>query len=132
MKNVYDGTVTLDRDGRTTVGLPDWFEALNSDYRYQLTPIGSSAPDLYIADEVNDGAFSIAGGEPGQKVSWQVTGIRQDAWAKANRIPVEVDKPVEDRGRYLHPELFDGEPVTGLANARAHASRLSQTSPDSA
>ena len=36
MMNVYNGTVILDSKGRATVELPDWFEALNRDYRYQL------------------------------------------------------------------------------------------------
>jgi hypothetical protein len=118
MKNVYDGTVILDSDGRATVELPDWFEALNRDYRYQLTAIGSSAPELHVSRKVEDGKFSIAGGKARQEVSWQVTGIRQDAWANANRIPVEVDKKAEDQGRYLHPELFGGEAITALARAR--------------
>jgi hypothetical protein len=65
MKNVYDGTVTLDPEGRATVGLPDWFETLNRDFRYQLTAIGAAAPDLHIAGEVRDGEFAIAGGRPG-------------------------------------------------------------------
>jgi hypothetical protein len=79
---------------------------------------------------VKDGTFSIAGGKANQKASWQVTGIRQDAWANANRIPVEVDKKVEDRGRYLHPELFDGgHAITGLANARERARRNIQKTP---
>jgi hypothetical protein len=69
---------------------------------------------------VADGKFSIAGGKAGQQVSWQVTGIRQDAWANANRIPVEVDKKAEDQGRYLHPELFGGEAITALTKARDH------------
>jgi hypothetical protein len=43
------------------------------------------------------------------KVSWQVTGIRQDAWANKNRIKVEEDKPEIERGHYLHPEAF-GQP----------------------
>ena len=47
---------------------------------------------------------TIAGGAEGLKVSWQVTGIRHDPWAEANRIPTEVDKAPEDRGHYLHPE----------------------------
>ncbi|MFZ0664917.1 MAG: hypothetical protein WAM97_04120 [Acidimicrobiales bacterium] len=118
MKNVYDGTVTLDGDGRATVELPGWFEALNRDYRYQLTAVGSPAPELHISRVVNDGKFSIAGGTAEQKVSWQVTGIRQDVWANANRIPVEVDKMDEDRGRFLHPDLFGGEAILALAKAR--------------
>ena len=44
MKNVYDGTVTVDPEGRATVALPDWFETLNRDFRYQLTAIGAPAP----------------------------------------------------------------------------------------
>lgn len=94
--------------------MPEWFGAFNRDYRYQLTAIGAFAPELHVATEIEDGRFSIAGGRPGLKVSWMVTGIRQDAWANANRIPVEVTKPVEDHGRCLHPELFGGEPLTRL------------------
>jgi hypothetical protein len=123
MMNIYNSTVTLDGQGRATVALPDWFGALNRDYRYQLTPIGGPAPDLHIAAEVSGGQFAIGGGAAGQKVSWQVTGIRQDAWANANRIPVEEDKPAEDQGRYLHPDLHHGEPITSIARAHAHAAR---------
>jgi hypothetical protein len=123
MKNVYDGTVTLDQDGRAAVALPNWFEALNRDYRYQLTPIGGPAPRLHIAAKVAGGQFAIAGGTPGQEVPWQVTGIRRDAWANAHRIPVEETKPAEDQGRYLHPEPHHGEPITVIARARAAAER---------
>jgi len=124
MMNVYNGNVTLDGDGKATVELPEWFEALNRDFRYQLTSIGSFSP-AYISREIANGDFEIAGGRPGQKVSWQVTGIRQDAWANANRIPLEVEKKHEDRGRYLHPELFRGEPIEEIARGnrrRLHAS----------
>jgi len=43
------------------------------------------------------------------KVSWQVTGIRQDPYAQANPIQVEEEKPSEERGYYLHPEPY-GQP----------------------
>jgi hypothetical protein len=128
MMNVYNGNVTLDGDGKATVELPEWFEALNRDCRYQLTSIGSFAP-VYISKEIEDGEFEIAGGRPEQKISWQVTGIRQDAWANAHRIPVEVDKPAHDQGRYLHPELYGGEPITIMARARAMARRREATGP---
>jgi len=110
MKNVYDGVVVLDERGEAEVALPEWFEALNRDFRYQLTCIGGAAL-VYIAEEISGNRFRIAGGTRGLKVSWQVTGIRRDAWAQAHRIPVEEDKPAEDRGRYLHPELY-GKPAT--------------------
>ncbi|HMB90045.1 MAG TPA: hypothetical protein VKP65_04305, partial [Rhodothermales bacterium] len=108
MMNVYNGNVTTDEGGEAVVTLPDYFEALNRDFRYQLTTIGGFAP-VYIAEEISGNTFKIAGGTPGMKVSWQVTGIRQDAWAEANRIVVEEDKPAKERGFYLHPKLF-GEP----------------------
>ena len=88
------------------VELPDYFQALNGDYRYQLTAIGAPGPNLYIAKEISGNRFKISGGKSSGKVSWQVTGIRQDAYANAHRIAVEEDKPAEVRGRYLHPELF--------------------------
>ena len=123
MMNVYNGTVTLDGDGRATVDLPDWFETLNRDFRYQLTAIGAAAPDLHVAAEVADGKFAIAGGKPGLKVSWQVTGIRQDAWANANRIPVEADKPAHDQGPLPPPR-----PVRKRAR-RAHRSAHDRPAP---
>ena len=46
------------------------------------------------------------------KVCWQVTGVRRDAWAEANRIPVEEGKPAGEKGTYLHPELFDKKDET--------------------
>src|SRR5206468_240048 len=109
MKNIYDGTTTLNAHGQAVVELPDWFDALNKDFRYQLTAIGAPGPNLYIAEEISGNQFKIAGGQPGMKVSWQVTATRQDAWANAHRIPVEQAKSVEERGSYIHPELF-GQP----------------------
>jgi len=106
MMNIYNGVIVLDANGEAVVGLPDWFEALNRDFRYQLTPVGAPGPNLYIAEEVASNQFKIAGGKPGSKVSWQVTGIRQDAFANAHRIPTEEEKPPQEQGHYLHPELF--------------------------
>jgi hypothetical protein len=50
--------------------------------------------------------FTIKTNKPGVKVSWQITGVRHDAWADAHRIPVEEEKPPQEQGRVLHPELF--------------------------
>jgi hypothetical protein len=97
MMNVYNGNVVLDQDGTATVRLPDYFTALNRDFRYQLTPIGAHAP-VYIASKVADNAFTIAGGTAGLEVSWQVTGIRQDAYAAEHPIVVETEKSAADRG----------------------------------
>ncbi|MGE5156314.1 MAG: hypothetical protein ACM3JP_02335, partial [Betaproteobacteria bacterium] len=114
MKNVYDGVVTLDASGEATVELPEYFEALNSEFRYQLTPLGGAAPELHVKTRVRDARFSIAGGQPGQDVSWQVTGIRHDRWAEANRIVVEEAKTGAERGAYLHPSLYGRPEKDGL------------------
>jgi len=110
MKNIYDGVAILDASGEAVVTMPEWFGALNRDFRYQLTCIGGFAP-VYIADEMANNQFKVGGGKPGMKVSWQVTGTRQDAWANAHRIPVEQIKPEDEHGTYLHPELY-GAPET--------------------
>ncbi len=109
MMNIYNGNVKLDTKGEGWVELPDWFDALNRDFRYQLTSMGAPGPNLYVAEEISANRFKIAGGQPGGKVSWQVSGIRQDAYANAHRIRVEEDKPEKERGTYLHPDLF-GKP----------------------
>jgi hypothetical protein len=91
MMNVYNGVVTLGKNGRAEIRLPAYFQALNRDYRYQLTAIGQFAP-LYVAKEIENNRFTIGGGKPGTRVSWQVTGIRKDDYANQNRIKVEVNK----------------------------------------
>jgi hypothetical protein len=106
MMDVYNGMARLDAKGEAWVALPDYFEALNGDFRYQLTAVGAPAPRLYVAREVSQNRFKIAGGRPGGRVSWQVTGIRHDAYANAHRIPVTEDKPSAEQGTYLHPDAF--------------------------
>jgi hypothetical protein len=110
MMNVYNGNIVTDKHGMATVVLPDYFDALNRDFRYQLTVIGQFAQAI-VAQEIGNNHFVIRTSKPGVKVSWQVTGIRQDAYANANRIPVEEEKPATEQGTYLHPELF-GQPAS--------------------
>lgn len=110
MKNIYDGIAVINSDGSATVSLPSYFGALNIEYRYQLTCIGANAP-VYIAEEISKNQFKIAGGKPGMKVSWQVTGVRNDAAAVSNPIKVELDKVGNEIGKYINPEAF-GQPIT--------------------
>ena len=117
MMNIYNGDATLDESGEAIVHLPDWFESLNRDFRYQLTAIGMPGPNLHIAEKVHGNQFKIAGGQPGMEVSWQVTGVRHDAYADAHRIPVEQLKTGTERGRYLHPELFGAPESASIAIA---------------
>ncbi|MCW2953230.1 MAG: hypothetical protein JWQ48_2400 [Conexibacter sp.] len=116
MKNLYDGVVVTDGSGFATVTMPDWFDALNGHLRYQLTVVGHSFARAIVWKELANRTFTIRTDEPRTKVSWQVTGVRQDAYAKAHRTPVEQDKTGTDRGRYLTPELF-GQPASKAIGA---------------
>jgi hypothetical protein len=104
-KNVYDGIANLDGAGTATVEMPSWFESLNGDFRYQLTSIGGPAPELHVASELIDGRFKIAGGQPNGRVSWLITGVRCDPWAETHPDAVEMDKPENERGSYIYPDL---------------------------
>ena len=105
MKNFYDGMVKLNRKGEAEVRLPRWFSSVNRELRYQLTSLGAAAPDLHIASALRVGKFRIAGGRPSLRVCWQVTGIRNDKWARKNPLVVEAPKGRHHRGKYLHPKL---------------------------
>lgn len=124
MKNIYDGVAVIGADGTVTVTLPSYFYALNIEYRYQLTCIGGHAP-VFVAEEINKNQFKIGGGKPGMKVSWQVTGVRNDAAAVSKPLQVELDKVGREIGKYINPEAF-GQPLTKsidpMAGTRTSAS----------
>jgi hypothetical protein len=118
--NIYSGNVTTDEDGRATVVLPDYFEALNSDFRYQLTVIRTPALAT-VEREIENNTFTIRSDHPRVKVSWQVIRIRQDASARATHVPVEEEKSAAERGLYLHPEHFGQPRSKGIAFANFSA-----------
>jgi hypothetical protein len=125
MMNVYNGNVVLDKKGQALVELPEYFEALNQDFRYQLTAIGAPGPNLYIAEKISENRFKISGGKPGMEVSWQVTGVRHDPYAVAHRVQVEEEKKDEERGYYLNPMAYGLPEEKGIDSVR-HP-RLSET-----
>lgn len=105
--NLYRGTEIFDGSGRAVVNLPNYYDAININPSYQLTPVGAAMPNLYIEQEVTNGRFIVAGGVPGKKVSWQLTAERNDPYMQKypqKRI-METDKG-NDRGKYLMPELY--------------------------
>ena len=105
MKNIYDGNIITDMTGNATVLLPEWFEALNKDFRYQLTVIGDFA-QVIVSREIQNNQFQIRSDKPNVKVSWQVTGIRKDAYAEKNQMIVEQNKTGDEIGKYQHPEAY--------------------------
>ena len=105
MVNMYSGNVTTDELGLATVKLPDWFQVENGDFRYQLTVLGQFAQAI-IKNKMEGNQFTIMTNNAHVEVSWQVTGVRQDAYAKAHPLVVEQAKRGTERGLYLHPELY--------------------------
>ncbi len=72
MMNVYNGNIVIDENGEVVVKLPDYFNALNQDFRYQLTVIGAFAQAI-VSEEVQKNRFKIKSSKPNVKVSWQVS-----------------------------------------------------------
>ena len=108
--NEYSGNVILDAAGTAWVQLPNYFESINTDFRYVLTPIGAPAT-LYVAQEIENNRFRVAGGTPGMKVSWEVKARRNDPYARAYHAPVVIEKQGREVGRYLQPSLY-GQPAS--------------------
>jgi hypothetical protein len=129
--NFYSGNVVTDAEGRASVELPEYFEILNRDIRYQLTVIGEPAL-ASIAQEVEASRFEVLTDRPNVKVSWQLVGVRDDPAARHFRMDAEEAKPPEARGTYLAPEAFGQPPSRGAEYARVQelSARLTQQSAD--
>ena len=114
VKNIYDGVVTLDSHGEAVIQLPDYFLALNKDYRYLAQGLSDAMPDLHLVHGVyrqwfvGKPIFAIGGGTPGGTISWQVTGVRKDPLILKNPIVPEVTKTPDTiipKGECLFPPL---------------------------
>ena len=106
--NIYSGNITTDANGDGVVDLPEWFEALNKDHRYQLTVIGTFAQAI-IAKRIKDNRFTIKTNGPNVEVSWQVTGVRSDPTTHKYKFDVEEEKGEGERGYYLNADAY-GQP----------------------
>jgi hypothetical protein len=115
--NIYSGNITTDERGEAVVSLPDWFEAVNRDFRYQLTVVGTFAQAI-VADEVKNNHFRIKTNAAGVRVSWQVAGIRSDATIRKHPFQVEENKSKSERGSYLSPEAYNQPEERGFQWAR--------------
>ena len=113
MMNFYNGNTVTDGDGNAVVVMPEWFEAVNRDFRYQFTVVGQFAQAI-IASRISGNKSTIRTDKPNVEVSGQVTGIRQAAWANAHCVPVEAPKIGREAGHYLHPELYGAPEEMGV------------------
>jgi hypothetical protein len=103
--NAYSGNVVTDAKGYATIQLPDYFESINRDYRYQLTVIGQFAQAI-VAEEIRNNRFVIRTDKPYVKVSWRVEAVRNDLWVQHYGFQTEQEKEDAIKGKYLNPELY--------------------------
>lgn len=115
--NVYSGNIITNHNGDAIVILPIYFEALNDDYRYQLTVIGQLAHAI-VESEISNNRFRIQTDKPHVKVSWQVSGVRRDAYAKSHPVIVEKNKMSSEKGYFLHPAEHGQPDYKGIAESR--------------
>ncbi|MCW3121085.1 MAG: hypothetical protein JWQ38_577 [Flavipsychrobacter sp.] len=125
MMNIYNGNITTDTTGRAEVELPEYFEALNKDFRYQLTVMGTTFAQALISEKIKGRTFVIKTNQPNIEVSWQVTGVRKDKFAEAHRVVAEVEKEAENKGFYIHPEEWN-QPVSKGISSKVKTIELPQ------
>ncbi|MBN8695929.1 MAG: collagen-like protein [Bacteroidetes bacterium] len=113
--NVYRGNIVLDGNGEAIITLPEYFEAINIDFSYNLTAIGAQA-NLYVKREISGNTFEIAGGKAGQKVSWSVYAKRNDPYVQQHPENTKniTNKEGEWAGKYLSPELYNQPKEMGV------------------
>jgi len=106
--NMYRGTATFDANGESIIEMPSYFDEININFSYHLTPIGSYAP-LFVKSKMENRKFVVAGGNPGDEVSWTVYAERNDPYVQQNpdRKIVEQEKESWNKGKYLMPELYN-------------------------
>ena len=112
--NFYSGNVTTDASGKVTVQLPDYFEAINKDFRYQLTVVGTFAQAI-ISKEVSNNKFEIATSLPNVKVSWEVKGVRNDARMQRTPFVAVQEKPAAQKGKYWDPSSHNQPESKGVS-----------------
>ena len=126
--NFYSGNVTTDASGKATVKLPDYFEAINKDFRYQLTVLGTFAQAI-ISKEVSNNQFEIATSTPNVKVSWEVKGVRNDARMKQHPFVAEQEKTAAQKGKYWDAASYKQPASKGIGYDAAVESSLTDSKP---
>ncbi len=121
-KNMYDGVAVTDSRGYATITLPDWFDALNEDFRYQLTVVDNADSDSFtqvkVIQELRENKFRIRTSVPQTKVSWQITGRRHDATSEHMPLEVERAKGPLEKGKYLVPGAYGKDQTFGISGSK--------------
>ena len=104
--NFYSGNTVTDANGKALVKLPDYFEAINKDFRYQLTVVGGIFAQAIVSKEIKNNQFEIATNQPNIKVSWEVKGVRNDAHMRKFPFKEVEMKSAKEKGKYVDPAAY--------------------------
>ena len=126
--NMYSGNVVTDANGKATVSLPDYYEALNKDSRYQLTVIGSFAQAI-ISKKINNNKFEIATSQPNIEVSWEVKGVRNDKHMQKFPFVAVEEKSAAQKGRYIDPAAYNQPESKRVSYSNVEGSSLEDINP---
>lgn len=105
-QNFYNGNVRTDEKGYAWVELPDYFEEINANIKYQLTVISEDFAQAIVSRKARGNRFQIRTNQPNIEVSWRVEADRNDERVRYNR-PVDVREKISpEQGKYQHPEFY--------------------------
>jgi hypothetical protein len=126
--NIYRGSVVTDDEGKAVVRLPDYFEAANKDFHYQLTTVGPNT-QAWIIQKIQNNTFIIGTNQPRVEVFWTVTAVRNDPYARHFMLPAEIEKQGDMRGRYLLPELYNAPENARIMPSKANSHEVPMWEP---
>lgn len=121
--NEYSGNITTDASGKAIVKLPDYFEAINKDFRYQLTAIGSFAQAI-VSKKISNNQFEISTSSPNVEVSWEVKGVRNDKHMVKMPFVAEQEKSANQKGKYFDPIAYDQPETSRVSYSEGETSSL--------
>jgi hypothetical protein len=126
--NIYSGNITTDSSGLATVQLPAYFDKINTDFRYQLTIVGTRGWNARVSQEIEDNQFTIQTDQPNVQVSWQVTAQRNDPYMRAHPFQAEQAKTGAEQGKYVTPQAY-GQPASASIEKRPPAPAVAPSTP---
>jgi hypothetical protein len=125
---IYRGSIVTDDEGKAVVRLPDYFEAANKDFHYQLTTVGPNT-QAWIIQKIQNNTFIIGTNQPRVEVFWTVTAVRNDPYARHFMLPAEIEKKGDMRGRYLLPELYNAPENARIMPSKANSHEVPMWEP---
>lgn len=117
-QNFYVGNVVTDSKGYAWVQLPEYFQEINANFKYQLTVVDDDDSNAFVmakvSKKIRGNRFQIRTNAPHIEVSWEVKADRNDLFVRRKHPKDVVEKVGVERGRYQHPELYGLGPEHGM------------------